>query len=104
MADGRDNGKDVPDRQDFGRIVGRRARRKLAAREKGERPAWFGLGMFGLIGWSVAVPALIGIAVGGWLDERVDGDVSWTLTLLIIGVTVGCLNARYWISQESDRD
>jgi predicted F0F1-ATPase subunit len=31
---------------------------------------WFGLGMMGLIGWSVAVPTLLGAALGLWLDSR----------------------------------
>ncbi len=60
--------------------------------------------MFGLVGWSVAIPTLIGIAVGVWLDRRWPGQVSWTLTFLIIGVALGCLNAWYWVKQESGRD
>lgn len=84
--------------------VGRRAERKLARRARGPRAAWFGLGMFGLVGWSVAIPTLLGIALGVWLDERYPGRVSWTLTFLIIGVALGCLNAWYWIKQESERD
>lgn len=90
--------------QPLGGEVGRRAARKRRAREKSRRTAWFGLGMFGLVGWSVAVPTVIGIAIGVWLDKRWPGEVSWTLTLLLIGVAVGCLNAWYWIRQESDRD
>ncbi len=90
--------------EEFGEQVGRRAERKLRAREEHERSAWFGLGMFGLIGWSVVVPTLIGVAAGIWLDRRWPGQVSWTLTLLIIGMAVGCLNAWYWIKQESGRD
>lgn len=88
----------------FGEEVSHRAERKLRARERGERPAWFGLGMFGLVGWSVAVPTLLGVSAGLWLDKRWPGEVSWTLTLLIIGVALGCLNAWYWIKQESRRD
>lgn len=84
--------------------VGRRAARKLRARAEHERTAWFGLGMFGLVGWSVAVPTLLGIVLGVWLDRRWPGQVSWTLTFLIIGVALGCLNAWYWIRQESQRD
>ena len=84
--------------------VGRRAKRKQRARERNERAAWFGLGMFGLGGWSVAIPTLLGIVLGLWLDERWPGQHSWTLTLLIIGVALGCLNAWYWIKQESKRD
>lgn len=89
---------------DLGRTVGRRARRKQKARAEGRRPAWFGLGMFGLVGWSVAIPTLIGIAIGLWADRRWPGEVSWTLTLLIIGAALGCLNAWYWIKQESEDD
>jgi ATP synthase protein I len=60
--------------------------------------------MFGLVGWSVTIPTLAGIALGAWLDHRYPGQVSWTLTFLVIGVAVGCLNAWYWVQQESNRD
>jgi ATP synthase protein I len=84
--------------------VGRRAERKLRARREHRRTAWFGLGMFGLVGWSVAIPTLAGIALGLWLDARWRGQPSWTLTFLLIGVGLGCLNAWYWVRQESRRD
>jgi ATP synthase protein I len=88
----------------FEQSVGRKAERKLRAREEKERPVWFGLGMFGLVGWAVAVPTLLGIALGLWIDERWPGTISWTLNLLIIGVLIGCLNAWYWVSKESRHD
>jgi ATP synthase protein I len=88
----------------FGDQISQRARRKQRAREQRRRTAWFGLGMFGLVGWSVAVPSLMGIALGLWLDARWPGRPSWTLTFLIIGVILGCLNAWYWVKQESGRD
>jgi len=75
--------------------------RKLRARAQGRRGVWFGLGMFGLVGWSVAVPSVAGLALGLWLDGRFPGRVSWTLTFLLIGVALGCLNAWYWVKQES---
>lgn len=90
--------------KDLGEEVSRRAERKLRARRENRRTAWFGLGMFGLVGWSVAIPTLIGIAVGLWLDARWPGGPSWTLTFLLIGVALGCLNAWYWITQESRRE
>lgn len=96
---GTDDGK-----HPLGKTVGQRAARKQQARAKGQRAAWFGLGMFGLVGWSIAIPTLIGISIGLWLDTRWPGPASWTLTLLIIGVALGCLNAWYWIQQESRRD
>jgi ATP synthase protein I len=91
-------------KEQFSEQVSQRAARKQRAREQNRRTAWFGLGMFGLVGWSVAVPSLMGIALGLWLDARWPGRPSWTLTFLIIGVVLGCLNAWYWVKQESERD
>jgi ATP synthase protein I len=65
-------------------------------REKGET-VWFGLGMFGIVGWSVAIPTLMGTAVGLWIDKTWPSQFSWTLMLLILGVMIGCLNAWYWV-------
>ena len=80
--------------------VGKTAERKIAARNRMERSIWFGLGMFGLVGWSVAIPTLIGIGIGVWLDKQWPGNTSWTLTMLIIGVALGCANAWHWVQQE----
>lgn len=79
-----------------------KASRKIRAREEGDRGIWFGLGMMGLVGWSVAIPTVIGIAVGVWLDNRTPGSgtVSWTLTGLVVGVFLGALNAWFWVQKE----
>jgi len=74
--------------------------RKIAARRQADRSVWFGLGMFGLVGWSIAIPALVGIAIGAWIDAHWPSPVSWTLMLLFVGVVVGCVTAWRWISQE----
>jgi ATP synthase protein I len=78
-------------------------KRKIRARKEGDRAVWFGLGMFGLVGWSVAIPTLIFIAVGVWIDRTYPSRFSWTLMLLFVGVIVGCLNAWYWVKRESGR-
>ena len=91
------------DRSDLSRVVGAKAARKLKARRNSARGVWFGLGMMGLIGWSVAVPTLLGAALGVWLDGRHTGPPSWTLMLLVIGLVVGCLNAWHWVSRQ-DRE
>lgn len=83
--------------------IGSRARRKQKAREQTERTIWFGFGMFGLVGWSIAIPTILGIVLGVWLDNQWPGKHSWTLTFLFIGVALGCLNAWYWVKQESGR-
>jgi ATP synthase protein I len=56
--------------------------------------------MMGIIGWSVAIPTLLGAALGLWLDHHYSGGRSWTLVLLVAGLTIGCLNAWHWVSRE----
>jgi len=80
--------------------VAGKAARKLKAQRNGPQGVWFGLGMSGLIGWSVAVPTLAGAFFGLWLDHHHPGSHSWTLALMIIGLTVGCFNAWHWLAQQ----
>lgn len=82
--------------------VGEKARRKLKARRTRRREIWFGLGMFGIIGWSVAVPTVIGVALGLWIDRHWPSRFSWTVMLLMAGALLGCLNAWYWVKRESE--
>ncbi len=84
----------------FSREVGAKAARKLKARRHAAPGVWFGLGMMGLIGWSVAVPTLLGAALGLWLDKQHAGTHSWTLALLLAGLAVGCFNAWHWVAKE----
>ena len=80
--------------------VGVKAVRKLRARRNPTPGVWFGLGMMGLVGWSVVVPTLLGVALGLWLDKHHAGQHSWTLALLVAGLTLGCCNAWHWVAQE----
>jgi len=83
--------------------VGAKAARKLKARRSCTPGVWFGLGMMGLIGWSVVVPTLLGAALGLWLDKRYPGTQSWTLMLLLLGLIIGCLNAWHWVPRRTRR-
>jgi ATP synthase protein I len=80
--------------------VGDKAERKLKAQRNVNRTVWLGLGMMGLIGWSVVIPTLLGAALGLWLDKNYPVSYSWTLTMLIIGLFIGCLNAWHWVVKE----
>ena len=84
----------------FAEQVGANAGRKLKARRNSTQGVWFGLGMMGLIGWSVTVPTLLGAALGIWLDKHHSGEHSWTLALLVAGLAIGCLNAWHWVAKE----
>jgi len=80
--------------------VAAQAARKLRARTARPAGAWAGLGMMGMIGWSVSVPALLGVALGAWLDRHYPGAHAWTLALLVAGLTLGCFTAWRWVDQE----
>ena len=94
--------KSAKDGTAFSREVGAKAARKLKARRDSTQGVWLGLGMMGLIGWSVVVPTLLGAALGIWLDNRHPGKHSWTLALLVAGLVIGCLNAWRWVSKEDE--
>jgi ATP synthase protein I len=80
--------------------IGAAEARKLRTKRRGVQGIWLGLGMFGLIGWSVALPTLLGTLLGALIDKHYPGVHSWTLTLLIIGLFIGCLNAWHWVAKE----
>jgi ATP synthase protein I len=86
----------------FMREVSAQAARKLKFQKDGSQSVWFGLGMAGIVGWSVAVPTLGGAMFGLWLDHRHPGSRSWTLMLLAIGLVVGCANAWHWVTEQDD--
>jgi ATP synthase protein I len=86
---------------DMGDKIGQKEIRKLRARHHKNRGIWFGLGTFGMVGWSVAIPTLIGVALGIWIDGRWPSRFSWTLMLLLVGLLIGCLSAWYWLNFES---
>ena len=107
--------------------IARKADRKLRARAAGSPEPWFGLGLFGMIGWSVALPAVLGALLGLWLDRAHPGRFSWTLSvalpavlgallglwldhahpgrfswtlsLLLGGLTLGCIAAWQWVDR-----
>lgn len=96
--------KNAGEDRDLPGTVGRKAGRRLRARRTRDRSVWFGIGMFGVVGWTVAITTLIGVAMGIWIDRAWPSSYSWTLTMLFIGLIVGCMNAWYWINRESRLD
>lgn len=83
----------------FSNEVSKKERRKLKAL-RNKKSVWFGLGLMGMVGWSVAVPALAGAALGVWLDTSYPQSFSWTLTLLLVGIITGGIIAWYWVLKE----
>ncbi len=87
-------------KQKFPNQIGDKEQRKIRARKKRDHRVWFGLGMFGVVGWSIAVPLVVGTFVGIWIDLHWPSAYSWTLMLLVIGLFIGCLNAWFWIQKQ----
>jgi len=76
-------------------------KRRLRAQKERTRSLWFGMGTFGIVGWSIAIPTLLGVALGYWLDTLWPDAISWKLNLLLIGVILGCWNAWIWVTKHS---
>ncbi len=85
-------------------IVTRKQADKLRSRRAGRPNIQRGLGTSGIVGWSIAVPTLLGVAVGVWLDGRSGSELSWTLMGLAVGLVVGCITAWYWVGRELNND
>jgi ATP synthase protein I len=95
-------GNPMKPKRSLSEAVGVKAVRKLKARRESHTSVWFGLGMMGLIGWSVAIPTLLGAALGLWLDKNYSGKHAWTLALLVAGLAIGCFNAWHWVANEDE--
>lgn len=84
----------------FSREVGSKALRKIEARRRDGHIIWAGLASAGLIGWSVAIPIVLGAMLGTWLDAHHPINHSWTLALIMLGLCFGCWNAWFWVMKE----
>lgn len=86
---------------EIGGIIASQSKRKLFAQSHSTPVVWSGFGMMGLVGWSVAAPTLLGVALGQWIDSRSAGEHSWTLTLMFAGLSIGCFNAFQFVAREN---
>lgn len=77
-------------------------RQAQMARAKDQRNSfWNAISILGVVGWSVALPTLIGIALGVWIDRRWPSRFSWALMLLIAGLLFGCFTAWQRIRKDA---
>ncbi|WP_207740810.1 AtpZ/AtpI family protein [Alkalibacter mobilis] len=97
-----DEKKPTPE-EDLAKKISSEVNKKIKSKNEGKE-ILFGMGVFGIIGWSVAIPTLIGVALGNFLDKRFQVGFSWTLTFLFLGLIIGCFNAWHWIKEKSDKE
>jgi len=74
-------------------------RKQYGQRARG-RGIWVSLGVMGMVGWSVTLPTVLGLLLGLWIDNRWPSNISWALTLLLVGLVIGILNAWHWVDSQ----
>jgi ATP synthase protein I len=80
--------------------IARQAKRMKATREHPGPSPLRGIGTFGMIGWSIAVPTVGGAFLGLWLDRVAPQRFNWTIALILGGVVLGSFIAAVWINKE----
>lgn len=83
--------------------IRRDAERMARARRRPPFSPLAGLGVFGVVGWSVAIPTVGGALLGAWLDRVAPQKFSWTLALILGGLVIGVIVAWDWVARESRR-
>ena len=54
----------------------------------------------GTLGLLIVLPVIVGAYLGVWLDEKLAGySVSWTVSLILVGVFVGAVNAYLFVKE-----
>lgn len=73
--------------------VRRHRERRARAQRESRRSIGQDLALAGVIGWTLVIPALLGVYAGRALDRRFGSGVFWTLGLLVAGIVLGCVLA-----------
>jgi len=80
--------------------IARSAKRMKTTRDNPPPSPLRGIGTFGMIGWSIAVPTVGGAFLGLWLDGIAPQRFSWTIALILGGVVLGAFVAGAWVNKE----
>lgn len=78
----------TPNGDEFVREVGKQADRR---REGRAQNLWQGLAQVGAVGWMIALPTVGGAFLGRWIDKHSGTGIFWTLSMLTIGLVIGCV-------------
>ena len=80
--------------------IRRRRQRRAQWLRDGERSLGRNLAWIGALGWLIVTPTLLGTFLGRWLDRHHGSGVFWTVSLLSLGVAIGCYLA--WRQMQED--
>jgi len=88
-------------KDEFKKNINEKEARRLKARAQKGMGTMAWIGTLGIIGWSITLPLLIGIALGRWLERVFPGKYSFTLMFMFAGLVLGCVIAWRWVEKTS---
>jgi ATP synthase protein I len=84
----------------FSEKVEKSAEELMKAREEKSR-FWHYAQILGVGGWLFVIPVVAGAYIGRYVDKKLGGDISWTITFIIIGIADGVYNIWYFLLRKS---
>jgi len=84
--------------------VRKKAEQMQKTRRRGAYSPLHGFSAFGVIGWSVAIPTVLGVIIGKWLNSGAPQPFSWVLALMLGGLLIGIIVAWEWIAKNQDKN
>ncbi|MGD9638285.1 MAG: AtpZ/AtpI family protein [Alphaproteobacteria bacterium] len=80
--------------------IGEKLKRRIEARKGKRGNPYMGFLFMGMVGWSFAVPFVLSLGLGVWLDSKFETSSVWTLNFLFIGLGLGLFNVFVWFKKE----
>jgi ATP synthase protein I len=70
--------------------------REVKEAERQKSRLWRYASVIGISGWLFAIPVVAGAYLGRYLDANLPAGISWTITLIILGIALGIYNVWYF--------
>lgn len=86
----------------FSGEIEKSAKELLKARKEGPG-FWHYASIIGVGGWVFVIPIVAGAYLGRFLDRKIQSGVSWTITLIIIGIFAGGYNVWLFYFREPEK-
>ena len=61
-----------------------------------QRDAWKNVGTSGSLGFTLVASTFLGLAIGYFLDKRLDTDPWFTIGFLLLGIAAGLFNMIHY--------
>jgi len=86
----------------FPKEIEKSAKDLLKGRREGSG-FWHYASIIGVGGWVFVIPIVAGAYLGRFLDGKIKSGVSWTITLIIIGIAAGGYNVWLFYFREPEK-